>query len=163
MPAREAAPISITGMTTMRLTSIVVLIALAALAPSASARPIDDPVQARDGRYGAVEGVEYVGFRVRDRRISQLYFNTTITCTASDTGEANEAFFDGVDLGGGRVRDNGVWSRNFVVDSNGRRGEVNAEVDFRRAQPLASFAIIVPGYEEESCHGFGAIRARRGA
>ena len=149
-------------MNSIRLAPIAVLIALAALVPSATARPADDPVQVRDGRYGGVDGVQYAGFKVRDRRVSQLYFNTTISCTASDTGETNEAFFDGVDLGGGRVRDDGIWTRNFVVDSNGRRAEVNAEIDFRRARPLASFAVIVPGYEEESCHGFGAIRARRG-
>jgi hypothetical protein len=146
-----------------RLGSLVVL-ALALLALSPSVEADQHVTEVRNGVYGKVRGDDYVYFRVNDRRVSKLSFNMRISCFNSDTGETYDRYFSARNLSGGRVNDRGRWSENFTVVSDFRTGEVNAEINFRRPRPLASFAVIVPGRggSFESCDGFMALRAVRG-
>lgn len=150
----------------VRRALLILLLTLAALVGSAyQAGAEQGSTEVRNGVYGKLRGDDYVYFRVRDRRVSELSFNMRVSCFNSDTGETYDRYFTARNLAGGRANDRGLWRRDFTVVSDFRRGEVDAEINFRRRRPLASFAVIVParGGSYESCDGFMALRVVRGS
>jgi hypothetical protein len=150
---------------------LVVLVATAALAPSAGARRTTAVVP--NGTYG-VQGPrgEYVVFVVRDRKVRDLNFNIQITCQASDSPISEQRFFTaGLEAPQGRrIPDNGKLILNWQERGNGRLGQVHVELKFG-VRDVANFAVIVPeepgpepvpGEALESCDGVSSLRFRRG-
>jgi hypothetical protein len=150
---------------------LLALVATAALAPGAGARPATAVVP--NGTYG-VQGPrgEYVVFVVRDRKVRNLNFNIQVTCQASDAPFSEQRFFSaGADAPQGRlVPANGKLILNWQERGNGRLGQVHVELKFG-VRDVANFGVIVPeepspepvpGEALESCDGASALRFHRG-
>jgi hypothetical protein len=150
---------------------LAALVAITALAPTASARRTVAVVP--NGTYG-VQGPrgEYVVFVVRDRKVRDLNFNIQITCQASDSPIGEQRFFTaGLEAPQGRrIPDNGKLILNWQERGNGRLGQVHVELKFG-VRDVANFGVIVPeeptpesvpGEALESCDGVSALRFHRG-
>jgi hypothetical protein len=130
----------------------------------ATARPVG-PTPAPDGRYGKVEGYELIGFKVRDRKVTDFFFSMLMQCHNSDTGEDYERIFTGHDIDGGRANSSGHWGQNYTQTDGGREGSGLAEVTFTRSRGVyGSVSVVAPAGPEsfEDCHGFIDFKMRRG-
>lgn len=157
----ELVPLALIG-----LLLAAVAVATAAAQPSTSERPrYVRPAPALDGRYGKVQGDELIGFKVEDRKVTELFFNMRMDCHSTETGEDYVRYFDGHNISGGRVPFDGKWERNYTRVSNLREGSGLAEVHFTRGRGVyASISVVAPGGPEapEDCNGFLDLKMKRG-
>jgi hypothetical protein len=125
-----------------------------------------------DGTYGGLErgSGEYVVFKVRDRRVRDLAFNTKILCQASDSTTTEPRFFSAAHAPQGKlIPRNGVLHLEWQERGDGRQGNIGVTLRFG-TRDFADLAVIVPEepgqYEEneakESCDGGGIVHFRRG-
>ena len=155
--------------TRARLLKLVPLTLIAMLLGTASlalARPAG-PVPAQNGRYGGLTagGAELIGFKIRNRVVSDFFFNAHMECHNTDTNEDYVRDFDARGIGGGRIASNGHWESRYTSESNGRYGEGLVEINFRRnGGVFAEVGIRVPGRgaELEICDGLLVLRMQRG-
>ena len=145
------------------LTLVALLLGGTALA---TARPAG-PVPAQNGRYGGLtpSGDELLGFKLRNRVVSDFFFNTHMECHNTDTNEDYVRDFDARGIGGGRIDRAGHWESRYTSESNGREGEGLAEINFHRNGAIyAGVTITVPGRGEnlEICTGLLHLRMQRG-
>jgi hypothetical protein len=156
----------------------IVLVAAVGLAVSFIAAGGADAQPARpstavvpNGTYGAFRPAsgEYVVFKVRNRRVRDLAFQLQITCETPDTPGSEQRFFSSAQAPNGRpVPANGKWTASWQERSEGRLGNVSAELKFG-VRDVANFSVIVPedpatapGEAAESCNGVGSLRFHRG-
>jgi hypothetical protein len=152
-----------------RLLKLVPLTLVALLLGSlslASARPVG-AVPAQNGRYGGLSrnGEELLGFKLRNRVVSDFFFNTHMECHNTDTNEDYVRDFDARGIGGGRIDSAGHWESRYTSESSGRYGEGLAEINFHRGGAVyAGITVTVPGRGEnlEICTGLLHLRMRRG-
>jgi hypothetical protein len=137
----------------------------------ADARPAPTAV-VPDGTYGGLDKAsgEYVVFKVRNRRVRNLAFNTKILCQASDASSPEARFFSATHAPDGKVIPrNGVLHLEWQERGDGRQGNIGVTLRFG-TRDFADLAVIVPEepgqYEEneakESCDGGGIVHFRRG-
>jgi hypothetical protein len=145
------------------LTLVGLLLASVSLA---AARPIG-AVPAQDGRYGALTagGAELIGFKIRNRVVSDFFFNMHMGCHNTDTNEDYVRDFDARGIGGGRIDSAGHWESRYTSESSGRYGEGLIEINFHRSRKVyAGVGVTVPGRgaDLEICTGFLHMRMQRG-
>lgn len=124
-----------------------------------------------DGTYGGLDRAsgEYVLFKVRNRRIRDLAFNTKILCQASDSTVAEPRFFSAVHAPQGKlIPRNGRLHLEWQEQGDGRNGNIGVTLHFG-TRDFADLAVIVPeerggepGEAKESCDGGGIVNFRRG-
>jgi hypothetical protein len=152
-----------------RLLKLVPLTLIALMLGTASlalARPAG-PVPAQNGRYGGLSGggQELLGFKIRNRVVSDFFFNTHMECHNTDTNEDYVRDFDARGIGGGRIDGAGHWESRYTSESSGREGEGLAEINFHRNGAIyAGITITVPnrGGNLEICTGQLHLRMHRG-
>jgi len=139
----------------------------------ADARPARNTVAVvPDGTYGGLNRAsgEYVVFKVRNRKVRDLAFNTKILCQASDSTTTEPRFFSAAHAPQGRtIPQNGVLHLEWQERGDGRQGNIGVTLRFG-TRDFADLAVIVPEepgqYEEneakESCDGGGIVHFRRG-
>jgi hypothetical protein len=138
----------------------------------ADARPASTGTVVPDGTYGGLDrgSGEYVLFKVRNRRVRDLAFNTKILCQASDSTTAEPRFFSAVHAPQGRtIPRNGRLHLEWQERGDGRQGNIGVTLHFG-TRDFADLAVIVPeepgSYEaneaKESCDGGGIVNFRRG-
>lgn len=123
------------------------------------------PAPAPDGRYGKVQGDEFIGFKVQDRKVTDFFFNMRMQCHDSESGEDFIRYFDGHNIGGGRATFNGHWDHNYTQTSGLREGSGLAEVTFTRGRGVfGSVSVVTTGGTEsaEDCNGFIDFKMKRG-
>jgi hypothetical protein len=155
--------------TRARLLKLVPLTLVALLLGSASlagARPAG-AVPAQNGRYGGLSrtGEELLGFKIRNRVVSDFFFNTHMECHNTDTNEDYVRDFDARGIRGGQIDRDGHWESRYTSESSGREGEGLAEINFHRNGAIyAGITVTVPGRGEnlEICSGLLHLRMRRG-
>jgi hypothetical protein len=145
------------------LTLVALLLAGSSLATARYVRP----APAQDGRYGGLtrNGEELIGFKIRDRVVSDLFFNMHMECHNTDTGEDYVRDFDARGIGGGRIAFDGHWESRYTSESGGREGEGLIEINFHRDRRVfAGVGITVPGRggDLEICTGLLHLRMQRG-
>jgi hypothetical protein len=145
------------------LTLVALLLASASLA---TARPIG-AVPAQNGRYGGLTagGAELIGFKLRNRVVSDFFFNMHMECHNTDTNEDYVRDFDARGIGGGRIDSSGHWESRYTSESNGRYGEGLIEINFHRdGRVYAGVGVTVPGRgaDLEVCTGLLHLRMQRG-
>ncbi len=137
----------------------------------ADARPAPGAV-VPDGTYGGLDrgSGEYVLFKVRERRVRDLAFNTKILCQASDSTTAEPRFFSAVHAPQGKVIPrNGRLHLEWQERGDGRQGNIGVTLHFG-TRDFADLSVIVPeepgqyevGEAKESCDGGGIVNFRRG-
>jgi hypothetical protein len=137
----------------------------------ADARPVSGTV-VPDGTYGGLDrgSGEYVVFKVRDRRVRDLAFNTKILCQASDATSPETRFFSAAHAPQGKlIPRSGRLHLEWQEQGDGRHGNIGVTLHFG-TRDFADLAVIVPeepgSYEEnetkESCDGGGIVNFRRG-
>jgi hypothetical protein len=152
-----------------RLLKLVPLTLIALMLGTVSlalARPAG-PVPAQNGRYGGLtrSGDELLGFKIRNRVVSDFFFNTHMECHNTDTNEDYVRDFDARGISGGRIDSAGHWESRYTSESNGREGEGLAEINFHRNGAIyAGITITVPnrGGNLEICSGLLHLRMHRG-
>ncbi len=139
----------------------------------ADARPAGNAVAVvPDGTYGGLDrgSGEYVVFKVRNRRVRDLAFNTRILCQASDSPVTEPRFFSAAHAPQGRpIPRNGTLHLEWQERGDGRQGNIGVTLHFG-TRDFADLSVIVPEepgqYEEneakESCDGGGIVHFRRG-
>jgi hypothetical protein len=145
------------------LTLIALLLGSSAIAGARYVRP----APAQDGRYGGLTraGDELLGFKLRNRVVSDLFFNMHMECHNTDTNEDYVRDFDVRGIGGGRIAFDGHWESRYTSESNGRYGEGLVEINFHRdGRVYAGATITVPGRgaDLEVCSGQVHLRMQRG-
>jgi hypothetical protein len=137
----------------------------------AEARPAPGAV-VPDGTYGGLDrgSGEYVLFKVRNRKVRDLAFNTKILCQASDSTTAEPRFFSAVHAPQGKVIPrSGVLHLEWQERGDGRQGNIGVTLRFG-TRDTADLSVIVPeepgeyevGEAKESCDGGGIVHFRRG-
>jgi hypothetical protein len=122
-----------------------------------------------DGTYGGLErgSGEYVLFKVRNRRVYKLAFNTRIICQAT-TPEPR--FFSAAHAPQGKlIPRSGILHLEWQEKGDGRNGNIGVTLHFG-THDFADLSVIVPEepvpYEpeeaKESCDGGGIVDFRRG-
>jgi hypothetical protein len=125
-----------------------------------------------DGTYGGLErgSGEYVVFKVRNRRVRDLAFNTKILCQASDSTTAEPRFFSAAHGPQGKaIPRNGRLHLEWQERGDGRQGNIGVTLRFG-TRDSADLSVIVPeepgeyevGEAKESCDGGGIVKFRRG-
>lgn len=125
-----------------------------------------------DGTYGGLNrgSGEYVVFKVRNRRVRDLAFNTKILCQASDSTTAEPRFFSAAHAPQGKtIPRNGVLHLEWQERGDGRQGNIGVTLHFG-TRDFADLSVIVPeepgeyevGEAKESCDGGGIVNFRRG-
>lgn len=125
-----------------------------------------------DGTYGGLSRAsgEYVVFKVRNRRVRDLAFNTKILCQASDSPAVEPRFFSAAHAPQGKVIPrNGVLHLEWQEEGDGRQGNIGVTLRFG-TRDFADLSVIVPevsseaevGEAKESCDGGGIVNFRRG-
>lgn len=145
------------------LTLVALLLGATSLA---MARPAG-PVSAQNGRYGGLTagGAELIGFKIRNRVVSDFFFNIHMECHNTDTNEDYVRDFDARGIGGGRIDSSGHWESRYTSESSGRYGEGLIEINFHRdGRVYAGVGVTVPGRgaDLEVCTGLLHLRMRRG-
>lgn len=157
----------------LALAFLAVAISFASAAPpAASQRPTTAVIP--NGTYGANKMArgEYVVFKVRNRRVRDLEFQTQITCQASDSPTSEQRFFSaGARAPQGRlIPANGKLELKWQERGEGRLGQIAVELKFG-TRDVFNVAVIVPeergpetGPEDalESCDGATGFRFNRG-
>ncbi len=156
--------------TRARLLKLVPLALIALMLGSASiaAARYVRPAPAQDGRYGGLSrgNEELIGFKIRNRVVSDFFFNMHMECHNTDTNEDYVRDFDARGIGGGRIAFNGHWESRYTSESGGRYGEGLIEIDFTRSRGVfAAVGVTVPGRggDLEICSGFLDLRMQRGS
>jgi hypothetical protein len=137
----------------------------------ADARPAPGAV-VPDGTYGGLDrgSGEYVVFKVRNRKVRNLAFNTKILCQASDSTTTEPRFFSAAHAPQGKVIPrNGVLHLEWQEQGDGRQGNIGVTLHFG-TRDFADLSVIVPeqpgeyevGEAKESCDGGGIVNFRRG-
>lgn len=143
---------------------------LVAAGHDADARPAGAVVP--DGTYGGLNRAsgEYVVFKVRNRRVRDLAFNTKILCQASDATSPEPRFFSAAHAPQGKtIPRGGVLHLEWQERGDGRQGNIGVTLHFG-TRDFADLSVIVPEepgqYEEneakESCDGGAIVNFRRG-
>jgi hypothetical protein len=125
-----------------------------------------------DGTYGGLDRAsgDYVVFKVRNRRVRDLAFNTKILCQASDATTPEPRFFSAAHAPQGKVIPrSGRLHLEWQERGDGRQGNIGVTLHFG-TRDFADLSVIVPEepvpYEEdemkESCDGGGIVNFRRG-
>lgn len=138
----------------------------------ADARPPRNSVAVvPDSTYGGLDRAsgEYVLFKVRNRRVRDLAFNTRILCQASDSPAVEPRFFSAAHAPQGRlIPPNGRLHLEWQERGDGRQGNIGVTLHFG-VRDFADLAVIVPeepggepGEAKESCDGGGIVKFRRG-
>jgi hypothetical protein len=150
-----------------------IVVCLMAGSPSADARPGPSTAVIPDGTYGGLNKAtgEYVLFKVRNRRVRDLAFNTRIICQASDSPNAETRFFSAVKAPDGRlIPANGRLHLEWQERGDGRQGNIGVNLKFG-VRDFADIAVIVPEEQgpeaepeeaKESCDGGAIVNFRRG-
>jgi hypothetical protein len=152
-----------------RLLKLVPLTLIALMLGAASlalARPTG-PVPAQNGRYGGLTagGAELIGFKIRNRVVSDFFFSTHMQCHNTDTNENYVRDFDARGISGGRIDSGGHWESRYTSESNGRYGEGLVAINFTRSRgTFAEVGVRVPGRDGglEICDGLLVLRVHRG-
>jgi hypothetical protein len=145
---------------------------LIASGQDADARPAQNTgAVVPDGTYGGLNRAsgEYVVFKVRNRRVRDLAFNTRILCQASDATSPETRFFSAVKAPQGKtIPRGGVLHLEWQERGDGRQGNIGVTLHFG-TRDFADLSVIVPeapgGAPEEakeSCDGGGIVNFRRG-
>jgi hypothetical protein len=146
---------------------------LLAVGHDADARPAHNVgTVVPDGTYGGLDrgSGEYVIFKVRNRRVRDLAFNTKILCQASDSSTTEPRFFSAAHAPQGRlIPRNGKLHLEWQEQGDGRHGNIGVTLHFG-TRDFADLAVIVPeepgevevGEAKESCDGGGIVDFRRG-
>jgi hypothetical protein len=145
---------------------------LLAVGGHADARPAPTGAVVPDGTYGGLDRAsgEYVIFKVRNRRVRDLAFNTKILCQASDSPTAEPRFFSAAHAPQGKVIPrNGRLHLEWQERGDGRQGNIGVTLHFG-TRDFADLSVIVPeepgqvevGEAKESCDGGGIVNFRRG-
>jgi len=124
------------------------------------------------GTYGGLNKAsgEYVIFKVKNRRVRDLAFNTKILCQASDSPSAEPRFFSAAHGPQGQVIPrNGRLHLEWQERGDGRQGNIGVTLTFG-TRDSADLSVIVPeepgqyevGETKESCDGGGIVKFRRG-
>jgi hypothetical protein len=138
----------------------------------ADARPTSTGAVVPDGTYGGLDRAsgEYVIFKVRNRRVRDLAFNTKILCQASDSPTTEPRFFSAAHAPQGKVIPrNGRLHLEWQERGDGRQGNIGVTLKFG-TRDFADLSVIVPeepgefevGEAKESCDGGGIVNFRRG-
>ena len=150
-----------------------IVVCLLAGSPSADARPGPTTAVIPNGIYGGLNKAngEYVVFKVQNRRVRDLAFNTRIICQASDSPNAETRFFSAVKAPDGKlIPANGRLHLQWQERGDGRQGNIGVTLKFG-TRDTADLSVIVPeeqGAEavpdeaKESCDGGGIVNVRRG-
>lgn len=148
-------------------------VSLLAVSRDADARPAHNTVAVvPDGTYGGLDrgSGEYVLFKVRNRRVRNLAFNTKILCQASDSTATEPRFFSAAHAPQGKlIPRNGVLHLEWQEQGDGRHGNIGVTLHFG-TRDFADLSVIVPeepgqvevGEAKESCDGGGIVNFRRG-
>jgi hypothetical protein len=146
---------------------------LFAAGQDAAARPAGNTgAVVPDGTYGGLDRAsgEYVVFKVRNRRVRDLAFNTKILCQASDSPTSEPRFFTAAHAPQGRlIPRNGRLHLEWQEQGDGRHGNIGVTLHFG-TRDFADLSVIVPeepgqyevGEAKESCSGGGIVNFRRG-
>jgi hypothetical protein len=148
------------------------LLAVGHDADARPARPAQVGTVVPDGTYGGLDrgSGEYVVFKVRNRRVFKLAFNTKILCQASDSSNNEPRFFSAAHAPQGRtIPRNGRLHLEWQEQGDGRNGNIGVTLHFG-TRDFADLAVIVPeepgqvevGEAKESCDGGGIVNFRRG-
>lgn len=150
-------------------------VSLLAVGHDADARPTQ-PAQVGtvvpDGTYGGLDRAsgEYVLFKVRNRRVRGLAFNTKILCQASDAITPETRFFSAAHAPQGKlIPRNSRLHLEWQEQGDGRNGNIGVTLHFG-TRDFADLSVIVPeepgqvevGETKESCDGGGIVNFRRG-
>ena len=139
----------------------------------AEARPARNAVAVvPDGTYGGLDRAsgEYVLFKVRNRRVRNLAFNTKILCQASDSPTSEPRFFSAAHAPQGQlIPRNGRLHLEWQEQGDGRHGNIGVTLHFG-TRDFADLSVIVPeepgeveeDEAKESCDGGGIVKFRRG-
>ena len=125
-----------------------------------------------DGTYGGLDrgSGEYVVFKVKNRRVRDLAFNTRILCRASDSPNEETRFFSAAHAPQGRlIPRGGRLHLEWQERGDGRQGNIGVTLRFG-TRDSADLSVIVPeepgqyevGETKESCSGGGIVGFRRG-
>jgi hypothetical protein len=125
-----------------------------------------------DGTYGGLDRAsgEYVLFKVRNRRLRDLAFNTKILCQASDSAATEPRFFSAAHAPQGEmIPRNGRLHLEWQERGDGRQGNIGVTLHFG-TRDFADLSVIVPeepgqvevGEAKESCSGGGIVNFRHG-
>jgi hypothetical protein len=125
-----------------------------------------------DGTYGGLDRAsgEYVVFKVRNRRVRNLAFNTKILCQASDSTATEPRFFSAAHAPQGKlVPRSGRLHLEWQERGDGRQGNIGVTLHFG-TRDFADLSVVVPeeagevevGEAKESCDGGGIVNFRRG-
>jgi hypothetical protein len=125
-----------------------------------------------DGTYGGLNRAsgEYVLFKVKNRRVRDLAFNTRILCQASDSPNEETRFFSAAHAPQGTpIPRNGRVHLEWQERGDGRQGNIGVTLRFG-TRDTADLSVIVPeepgqyevGETKESCSGGGIVNFRRG-
>jgi hypothetical protein len=144
------------------------LIALMLGSTSLAAARYVRPAPAQDGRYGGLGAgnEELIGFKIRNRVVSDFFFNMHMECHNTDTNEDYVRDFDARGIGGGRVDFSGHWESRYTSESGGRYGEGLIEINFTRNRgAFAEVGVRVPERDGglEVCDGLLVLRMQRGS
>ena len=137
----------------------------------ADARPAPGAV-VPDGTYGGLDrgSGEYVIFKVRNRKVRDLAFNTKILCQASDSTVTEPRFFSAAHAPQGKlIPRSGRLHLEWQERGDGRQGNIGVTLHFG-THDFADLSVIVPeepgqyevGEVKESCDGGGIVDFRRG-
>jgi hypothetical protein len=161
---------------TLSVLAVVLLglgVSLLAVNHDADARPAPSTgAVVPDGTYGGLDrgSGEYVLFKVRNRRVRNLAFNTKILCQASDATTPEPRFFSAAHAPQGKlIPRNGVLHLEWQEQGDGRNGNIGVTLHFG-TRDFADLSVIVPeepgqyevGETKESCDGGGIVNFRRG-
>lgn len=145
---------------------------LLAVNGDADARPAATGAVVPDGTYGGLDrgSGEYVLFKVRNRRLYKLAFNTKILCQASDSPTPEPRFFSAAHAPQGKpIPRSGRLHLEWQEEGDGRQGNIGVTIHFG-TRDFADLSVIVPesaGRAEaeeakETCDGGGIVSFRRG-
>jgi len=154
--------------------TLAALLCLAAFSSAAGARPGQTTAVVPNGYYGVNKAAsgEYLVFRVRNRKISDLSFQIRIACKASDSPVEEPRFFSSSAMPQPRlIPQNGRFHLEWEERGEGRVGRIGLTITFG-TRDIADITVNAPEFlqdpplepEEarESCDGSGILHFRRG-
>lgn len=153
--------------------ALAAFVCLSAFGSAAHARPGQTTAVVPNGYYGVNKAAtgEYLVFKVRNRKISDLAFQIRIACRASDEPREEERFFSSAAMPQPRlIPQNGRFHIEWEERSEGRRGRIGLTIKFG-TRDVADISIYVPEEDgppaeaeetKESCTGGSELHFRRG-
>ncbi len=154
--------------------ALLALACIAASGSTAEARPGPTTAVVPNGFYGVNKPAtgEYLVFRVRNRKISDLAFQIRIACKASDSLVEEPRFFSSSAMPQPRlIPQNGRFHLEWEERGEGRVGRIGLTITFG-TRDIADITVLAPeaiqdppvevGEARESCDGSGILHFRRG-